>query len=283
MIKAILLDVDGIIVGDQRGVNAPFPHHTVINALKNARAKGILICLCTARPPFAVQKIVEDARLDNPHCTEAGAMVANPLTNSIIKKYVISTALAKKVIHHYISRGVYTELFTQSGFLVDRSQVSSFTENHRFILQSNPRIVDSLAEHASSEDTIKIVVIGDSKLEAEHIERLFEEFKELLTLDWTMHPLLKDMQFGIITPIDVSKKNGAIDISHALHIPLQDMLGIGDTMMDWEFMNICGYCATLEQADENLKRLVALKGERGYIGPHVNENGIIDVLRHFLE
>jgi len=40
-IKAIILDVDGVIVGEKIGFNAPYPHLDVINKLKQIREKGI--------------------------------------------------------------------------------------------------------------------------------------------------------------------------------------------------------------------------------------------------
>jgi len=40
-IKAIILDVDGVIVGDKAGYNAPYPPPEVINKLKQIREKGV--------------------------------------------------------------------------------------------------------------------------------------------------------------------------------------------------------------------------------------------------
>jgi hypothetical protein len=35
MIKAVLLDVDGVIVGTQTGINFPYPSESVIKGLKD--------------------------------------------------------------------------------------------------------------------------------------------------------------------------------------------------------------------------------------------------------
>ncbi len=45
MIKAIILDVDGVIIGEKIGYNSPHPHPDVVTALKKVREKGIAICL----------------------------------------------------------------------------------------------------------------------------------------------------------------------------------------------------------------------------------------------
>lgn len=47
MIKAIIADVDGVIVGNRRGVNFPLPNKVVMQKLKDLHKKGIPIVLCT--------------------------------------------------------------------------------------------------------------------------------------------------------------------------------------------------------------------------------------------
>ena len=46
-------------------------------------------------------------------------------------------------------------------------------------------------------------------------------------------------------------------------------------------MELCGSVATVENATEELKRLVTAKTTGGFIGPSVDENGILPILEHF--
>ncbi|HUQ85673.1 MAG TPA: HAD hydrolase family protein [Candidatus Limnocylindrales bacterium] len=61
MIKAIITDVDGVIIGEKIGYNSPHPHSAVLSALKDIRGKGIPVALCTAKPYYAILDIIKDA------------------------------------------------------------------------------------------------------------------------------------------------------------------------------------------------------------------------------
>ena len=69
------------------------------------------------------------------------------------------------------------------------------------------------------------------------------------------------------------------------HIGIEEknVLGAGDGGTDWEFMKFCGYCATLENALPQVKQNVAAINDsrRAFIGPHVDQNGILEVFKHF--
>ena len=88
-IKAIILDVDGCIVGEKIGFNSPNPNIEVVKRLKEIRNSGIPIVLCTAKPHFSIREIIRDCELNNYHITDGGSVLINPINNEIIKKYVI--------------------------------------------------------------------------------------------------------------------------------------------------------------------------------------------------
>src|SRR3989344_4285564 len=112
MIKAIILDVDGVIVGEKIGFNSPFPHPEVIKRLKSIRQKGIPISLCTAKPHYAIHKIIENAELNNLHITNGGGVIIDPIDNFIFKKHTINPLDAVKVIEKYLSNEIYTEFYS---------------------------------------------------------------------------------------------------------------------------------------------------------------------------
>ena len=97
-IKGIILDVDGVIVGEKIGFNSPNPHTEVINKLRELREKGISISLCTAKPHFSIGKIIKDAKLDNYHIADGGSVIINPINNTIVKKHIIDKELVKAIL-----------------------------------------------------------------------------------------------------------------------------------------------------------------------------------------
>jgi hydroxymethylpyrimidine pyrophosphatase-like HAD family hydrolase len=111
-IHAIILDIDGVIIGERVGHNSPYPHPDVTSALKTVRESGIPIILCTAKPGFAIRKIVEDADLDNFHITDGGGVVIDILKEKILKSHIIPAHVVKQVIQTLIDNDIYTEVYT---------------------------------------------------------------------------------------------------------------------------------------------------------------------------
>ena len=97
-IKGIILDIDGVIVGEKIGFNSPSPHPDVISALKQIKSKGIPISLCTAKPHFAIKDIIENAELDNLHITDGGGVIIDPIDNVILKSNIIDSDIANDLL-----------------------------------------------------------------------------------------------------------------------------------------------------------------------------------------
>ena len=107
MMKAIITDVDGVIVGKKRGVNFPLPNYKVIRKLKKIRAEGIPVVLCTAKSNFAILEIVKKANLLNPHIADGGALIIDPLNDHVIKKRNFDKKLAKDIVSACFNGGIY--------------------------------------------------------------------------------------------------------------------------------------------------------------------------------
>ncbi|MBU1885330.1 Cof-type HAD-IIB family hydrolase [Patescibacteria group bacterium] len=281
-IQAIILDVDGVIIGEKIGFNSPHPHPDVIVALKEIQNKGIPVSLCTAKPHFAISKEIKDADLDNVHITDGGGVIINPLDNQIVTQNNVPTESAVKVIQAFLDAGVYTEFYTVDNYVIQKSQAVDITQKHNHVIQAEPKQVDSLVEAAKQAQITKIMPIAVDEADRENLNKIFEPFKDELVMSWGVHPVILPLQFGIVTAPGISKKQGAMEISKATGISLEDTLGVGDSGSDWQFIEMCGYGAVMGNAKQDLKDLVATKGEdRSFVGPSVDENGILEILKHF--
>lgn len=282
MIKGLILDVDGVIVGEKIGYNSPYPHPDVTNKLKEIKEKGIPVCLCTAKPNYSIKKIIDDAGLNNLHITDGGGVVIDPMDNIILKKYFINKELCKKVIQHYIDGDAYTEFYTITDYFIQEDQKKELTNTHEHILQRAPHIVQSLAEESGKQNVTKIMPIAKDEDDKKRLTELFEPFKNDLTLSWGIHPIALPHQFGIITAKGISKKEAALEIMNSVGIKPEEMLGVGDSTSDWQFIESCGFAGAMGNASDELKKLVKSKGEEhSFIGKSVDENGLLDILNHF--
>lgn len=282
MIKGIILDIDGVIVGEKIGVNSPNPHPLVIKAMRSVSQKGIFISLCTAKPHFSIRNIIQQAKLDNYHITDGGGVIINPVKNKIVKKFVIDSDIAKRIIDLYIKNNVYVEYYTVDNYMIQQDQTSDITEKHKHVLQQDAKVVENLTAEALKEEITKIMPIAINEIDKERVTKLFEPFKDKLMLSWGIHPVALPLQFGIITSQGVSKKQGALEISKSTGIPFHNILGVGDSDSDWQFIELCKYRVAMGNANDKLKELVESKGEDySFIAPTVDENGILEVFSKF--
>lgn len=277
----MILDVDGVIVGGKKGYNWPSPHPDVIAALKNLRRQGMIISLCTGKGTFAIRDIVLDARLDNIHIGDGGAVVVDFIHDRIIQKYTIDKDVVQQVIKSYQQRKIYIELYTVDGYYIQEDQVSDITQKHTAILYRNPTIVSSLQSEAEHLEVIKIMPVARDENEKKIVDEIFKPYESILSLQVGVHPSAYPLQFGLITRQNISKKEAAKRISRTTGIDLSQMLGVGDGMTDWQFMDICGYASAMGNGSDELKQLVKKKGEKGFVAPSVDENGILAAFRHF--
>ena len=279
-IKAIVLDVDGVIVGEKIGVNSPNPHADVIAKMKAVRDTGIKVILCTAKPHYSIASIIKDANLDTPHITDGGGVLVNPIDNTILKKFVVDPKQARIVIDACIKNDIYTEVYTPQEYIIQRSQVCQKTHQHTHILQTEPSIVDDLV--ATAQEITKIMPVVNGEQGKQEFTKFFNSLNTNLALNWGIHPIALPLQFGIITAKGISKKQGMLDILASLGISADETLAVGDSTSDWNFIEPCGYGVAMGNASQQLKDHVATKGEGKFlIGGDVDDNGIIEVLDYF--
>lgn len=281
-IRGIILDVDGVIIGEKIGFNSPNPHIDVINKLREIRNKGISISLCTAKPHFSIGKIIKDAELNNYHIADGGSVIINPIDNTIVKKHIMDKNKVKDILEMYIANNVYTEFYTVDNYFIQESQQCDITPKHIHILQENPVILKDIASESIKYDATKIMPIAVDEKDQNRVTELFEKMNTGLTLSWGIHPVANPLKFGIITAPGISKKQGAIEIANNMRVPLENILAVGDSTSDWQFIELCGYGAAMGNASQRLKELVKTKEEgHFYIGGDVDENGIIEILNYF--
>ena len=128
MIRGIITDIDGVIIGDKIGYNSPFPHPDVTSRIKQIHASGIPVTLCTGKPHYAVEKIITDCALNTPHITDGGAIIIDPITNTIIQKHVIEKSLVMKVVSAYLNATMYTEIYTQHGYYIQKTSIVKYSQ-----------------------------------------------------------------------------------------------------------------------------------------------------------
>lgn len=199
MIKGIIIDVDGVVVGEKAGFNFPEPHRDVIARLKAIEEKGISISLCTAKPHFSIRTIIKAANLRSLHITDGGGVIIDPLDNIILKSHFIDRKVAKQIVQTCLERGTYVEFYTINEYFAQASQECDITAIHADVLQAKPHLVESLLEELQQEDITKIMPVVQNDDDMEELDKLLHPFTDRATVSWGTHPVALPRRFGIVT------------------------------------------------------------------------------------
>jgi len=282
MIRAIITDVDGVIVGKTHGVNFPLPNKKIIAVLNNLQRKNIPVVLCTAKFNYAVREIILQADLRNPHITDGGALIIDPLDDKVIKQYVFEKNLAHEIIKTCISQNIYTEVYGINDYYLQKNHITAFTEKRTQILQKEHIPVDSLLERIDTLEIIKIINFTNDPKGKEKINKILATYKNKIHYIWSHHPVTYPYENTVVTIKGVSKKAASLEVLDYLKISPDETLGVGDTQGDWNFMSICKYAGVVGNASQELKNLAKEKGEGNYFfAPTVEEDGFIQLLDYF--
>ena len=281
MIKAIITDVDGVIVGKKKGENYPLPNKAVIEKLKEVHKKGLSIVLCTAKFGHAIYEIIRRAGLRNPHITEGGAVIIDLLANKVISTHSFEKNLIKDIISHLLKENIYTECYGLENYYIQKSQRGDLTNKRTEFLQKVPMTPESLIDKLSEIDVVKLVTFFKQGEEQLRVTDLEESFGDKIHLILSPHPKFLPYTPAVITIKGVSKKSASLEVLKSLNISPDETLGLGDNLADWNFMETCGYAGVVGDNQE-LKNLVKTKGEGNYFfGSSVDENGFLEILNHF--
>ncbi len=280
VIKGLVLDVDGVIIGSRTGINMPLPSKRVAQALRKVNERGIPVCLCTAKSSFSVARLALFLRLDSPHSGDNGAVVLNPVKGITYKVRRISPKIAESLAVAFSASPFPVEVYSPQDYYVKKAQANEHTKIHEKILEKPSVKVDGFSGNMP-DNVVKMLVVAPSEKHKEEVEGIFEPFRSELELKWSFHPLGLPARYAIITSRGVSKALAARDFSRISGVPLKNFLAVGDAASDWDFMKLCGYAASMgEESKELIERVYAL-GEKGYNARGVDSDGLIGVLGHF--
>jgi hydroxymethylpyrimidine pyrophosphatase-like HAD family hydrolase len=267
MIKGVIIDIDGVIVGSKAGYNFPDPHPDVLTRLKSMNDSGIVVSLCTAKPYFAVEKLVRDAGLTGLQITNGGGVLVNATDNTTVKSYTLERSVAAKIVRTCLDNDCYVEIHTELDYYAQLSQKSDTTVMHTRILQR--------------QNVVKIMPIARSDEAMDAINDKFAQFTDQASISWASQPAALPWRLCIITAQGISKAQGSQEVADYYHITTNELLGIGDSTADWQFIEPCGYAAATGNASDELKELVKTKGSQSNIGSDVNENGVLEIFDYF--
>jgi HAD superfamily hydrolase (TIGR01484 family) len=280
MIKAIVLDIDGVIIGNLPGVNFPQPSKKVTEVLKKIHDSGIPVSFLTGKTTFAAWENIKSIGINNPHIADGGAVIFNPIQNKIIKKDLINSKDLLKFMDA-LGKEAYVNFFTIDNYFLQKKLQNEYTKTYGKFIGKSPILVDDIEHVIRNQEISKFNISAFTDLEKERITRVLDNFSDKFNFSWSSGPNTGEVKTAVVTTKKSSKKSGVKYLSEYLGVSLDEVLGVGDTIHDWDFIEICGYKGVMGNGTEELKEKLDKTDQRHFIGGHINEDGIIDIFKKF--
>lgn len=280
MIRAVVLDIDGVILGDKKGFNFPHPSKKVREAIRKIHDSGIPVSLLSAKPAFTAYENIKSLGIDNPHIAAGGGVIFNPMRDEIINIIAIKPHDVLYLLK-VLPKNVYVNFFGINEYYLQKNQVSKFTDLYADFAGRSPILIDDFKKIINKEPIMKINIAVFSKKEKEEISKIMKFLSNKFSFKWGLTPYLAPTQIMNVSAKGISKRSGIEYLAKYLKISLDEILGVGDEMFDWDFLEVCGYKAAMGNASDELKEKINVKDRHQMIAGHVNDDGILDVFKYF--
>jgi hydroxymethylpyrimidine pyrophosphatase-like HAD family hydrolase len=282
-IRLIVLDIDGVIIGGKQGHNFPLPSPSVAERLHAIDASGVPVVLCTTRATESIDHIVAAIQLRSPQIVHGGAVIIDPVSKQVLHQHTMDRQESERAIGLLQQHGCPVQLYSYDHcFNQDGEAMVEGMRLHDEYLELSPRVVSDVSQIVQSTDLVRINTVVRGEDEKKALTRQWEALKSPLEFHWVTVEHLLPWEYAVITPSRVSKRQGFLEAAKLLGIDPRYALGVGDWIVDWEFMEECGYVGAMGNASGELKEKVRTKEPSHFIiGGHVDEDGLIQILEQF--
>jgi 5-amino-6-(5-phospho-D-ribitylamino)uracil phosphatase len=257
--QLLLFDVDNTLTGSDRTIR---PRTQA--ALKKITDRDIAVGVCTGRTyPSLLETALPFFAPDAVHVTCGGGQVIST-NGKIYWQELIPSQTVQEIVQHAeeFQAGF---LLTQEGKLFVNQKMRDYLEPRKDLRTLKIYPYTDLVDYSTP-----VIPVFDAPLEFYNYlnERDDVNYKQMKTYERSN---------ADITAKGVNKATGIKELSKALNIPVEKIVGFGDSENDDEFLNIVGFGVAMGNATPYLKSIA-----NRTIG-HTDENGLAIYLEHIAE
>ena len=179
MIKAIVLDIDGVIIGNLPGINFPYPSKKVTEVLKKIHDSGIPVSFLTGKTTFAAWENIKSIGIDNPHIADGGAVIFNPIQNKIIKKDLINSKDLLEFMYA-LGKETYVNFFTIDNYFLLKKLENEYTKTYGKFIGKPPALVDDVENVIRNQEISKFNISAFTEKDKEKATEVLNNFSDKL-------------------------------------------------------------------------------------------------------
>lgn len=272
--KYLFYDIDGTLVGKSKMVT-----EKTKNAIEQAKQNGHKVFLCTGRAPTSIVGDIKNIDFDGMVCSAGGFVIIDGeyIFENFINQYVLS-----EVMTLFINNHLLFTLETKEAIYQTPGVDEFFDRRHRALCKDNLELMRFLQLRKQGENrrpikdfdilsvgVTKVCFIAPNKEDYYHCVPFLEEFFNIVLFSKEDDDFIN----GEIIIKNCTKADGILKVINYFHAQMEDTIGFGDSMNDYQMIEEVNIGVVYEDAPEELKRL----GKYFFKDP--DQDGIYEVMK----
>jgi len=272
--KYLFFDIDGTLVGKSKMVT-----EKTKEAIQQARLNGHKAFLCTGRAPTSIVGDIKNIDFDGIVCSAGGFVI---IDNEFIFENFINQYVLSEVMTLFINNHILFTLETKEAIYQTPGVNEFFDKRHLAMCQDNLELMRFLQLRRQGENrrpikdfdilsqgVTKVCFIAPQKNHFYACVPFLEEFFNIVLFS------NEDDDFvnGEIIIKNCTKADGILKVINHFGAKMEDTVGFGDSMNDYQMIEEVNIGVVYENAPEELKRL----GQYFFKDP--DQDGIYEIMK----
>lgn len=276
MIKLIIIDLDGTLIGGSRTIHTR-DKLTIQSFLKN----GGMVSICTGRYSKSGQLAAKHLNLTTACIYNNGAIIMDPQNEEILYSQSIKAKHLHPLALELQKNSLEFELYTTNNYYSTKmtSRISKHAKQlgllpeHQEIL---PKIEPLSTTFSQNKTFIKANILTEGPKEKTTVKKIYQKYQNKLRFDHALgHDPKKSKDFWNVTNPNVHKGTAVKKLLQLLKLDQSEVMAIGDSTNDIPlFQN-----AKLKIAMGNATK--AIKEQADFITNDVNNQGVTKAIEKF--
>lgn len=263
MIKMLVVDIDGTILSEKRGISDKLKKHVEI-LIKN----DVKVVIATGRMHCSAIHIAKELGTNAPIISYQGGLIIDSEQNTLLVKH-FDKRLAREVVDYLRKENFHMNVYINDNLIAeDDSQYIKDYAKGKFI---EYKIVDTL-DNVDFNNLNKILAIDYNTNRIDSlVETLNRKYKDKLYI------VKSTPHFCEVSNPEATKGNGIRFLANKWNIKQEEIMAIGDQDNDIEMLLAAGVRVAMGNATDNLKKV------SNFITKNVDEDGVVHAINEFIE
>ena len=267
--KLLCVDIDGTLASDDKSISQENKQ-----ALRQAYLAGIKIAIASGRSAISVSSLLEDIGIPQILICLNGAYIE--VDGQEVSCHVFDSRQLNQA-YQIVKKFNTNATFNTSQISIRNSDVSKEWKKQieegslkadYLIANTQQEYENLIFEHQN--EIVKISILERDMKKYELIRKAFE--------DTGMFSVVKsDVDYVDISDKKSTKGNGVITLAKYFHIPLSQVVCIGDNENDYDMLKVAGLAIAMKNATQSIKELA------DWITDDNNHNGVAKAIQKLLE